>query len=553
MIQKHWTKILLALIILLAIFLRFYGLGRIPQGFQVDEVAFGYNAYSIMQTGRDEFGKLLPLTLRSFDDYKAAVYSYLTIPFIKVFGLTELAVRLPSAVLGVLMIPLVFFIVKRITKNNKLALLSALLCAISPSLIFLSRVQSDPLAACFFILLGLCSFLLFIDKKQWPFLITAFFLWAVGYYTYQYPRIFLLFFAPILFMLYHKSFTKNQKILYAAGFIVLVILSAYLFKQGANARFTQVSVFKSPAVQLPLNEAIREEGHNGALTARVFNNKPIGYGRFLVGNFFDYISPHFLFFEAVTPLREKVPDAGIMYLLEFPFLLIGAYQIIRKKQKWGYFFLAWFLLTAASLSFINDDSPNIHRFMIADFALEIIAAFGIQELFSLFKKKQKMLMQLCAIILVVAYAYSTAYFWHNLFVRQPVHQPWARNYAYKDLVYQIDHYAPQFKKTVISVTGSNTYIFILFYNKYDPAKYQASGSLGNVSGKGFDNYIFDHEDCPLQTGINGIGQTKGEYDVLYVDSGNCITGPDVKVLQVVRWRDNSPAFKLVYLIKPVTP
>ena len=542
------TVLLFFLVILLTTTLRFYALGRIPQGFQVDEAAFGYNAYSIMKTGRDEFGKLLPLTLRSFDDYKAAIYAYLAIPFIALFGLTELAVRLPSAILGVLCIPLIYFITKRITKKGYLAILSALLCAISPSLIFLSRVQSDSLASCFFILLGLAFFLQWVEKKQLPFFLLSFIFWVISFFTYQFPRIFLILFLPLLFFQYRKQFSKKILVLFAAGFLILVMLSAYLFFQPIDARYSQVSIFKSPAVQLPLNEAIREEGHNAALTARIFNNKPVAYGRFLINNYFQYFSFQFLFFEADTPIREKVINTGIMYLIELPFLLYGAYALIRKKIKWSPLILGWILLTPLGLSFINDDTPNIHRFMIAIFPLEIVAAYGIYELSCICKKRQ-IIFRVCMIILVTVYAYSIAYFWHELFVHQPIHQPWYRSYAYKDLVASIDHYGPQYKKVVISTTDSNTYIFLLFYNKYDPAKYQASGSLGNVPGKGFDNYIFDHQDCPLQTGIGG-GATAGKYDVLYIDRGNCITGKDVKVLKMVRWADGVPAFKVAYLIKP---
>src|SRR5258708_252135 len=67
-------------IIFIATLLRLWQLGNMPPSPDWDEVALGYNSYSILHTGKDEFGKLFPVVLRSFDDYKPALYAYLAIP-----------------------------------------------------------------------------------------------------------------------------------------------------------------------------------------------------------------------------------------------------------------------------------------------------------------------------------------------------------------------------------------------------------------------------------------------------------------------------------------
>ncbi|MBI3282756.1 hypothetical protein HYZ70_01635, partial [Candidatus Curtissbacteria bacterium] len=96
------SKLTLAVILILAAFLRFYQLGQNPPSLDWDETAHGYNAYSILKTGRDEYGYKLPLSFRSFDDYKPPIYTYLVVPSVAIFGLSDFAVRFPSAVLGVL-------------------------------------------------------------------------------------------------------------------------------------------------------------------------------------------------------------------------------------------------------------------------------------------------------------------------------------------------------------------------------------------------------------------------------------------------------------------
>jgi len=113
---------LLLLIFFLGFVLRFWNLGNIPSGFDADEAAFGYNSYSILKTGADEYGKILPLTLKSFGEYKPALYSYLAIPFVYFFGLTPFAVRLPSAIFGSLTLVLFYFFISNLFKDKKLFL-----------------------------------------------------------------------------------------------------------------------------------------------------------------------------------------------------------------------------------------------------------------------------------------------------------------------------------------------------------------------------------------------------------------------------------------------
>src|SRR5258706_1583069 len=94
--------LLLTIIFLLALFLRFYKLTEIPNGFNQDESSIGYNAYSILRTGKDEYGKSFPVYFKSFGDQKLPVYIYLTAATESIFGLNEFAVRFPSAALGTL-------------------------------------------------------------------------------------------------------------------------------------------------------------------------------------------------------------------------------------------------------------------------------------------------------------------------------------------------------------------------------------------------------------------------------------------------------------------
>ena len=105
---------LLIIITAIALFLRLWQIGVVPPSPDWDEVSLGYNAYSILKTGKDEYGKFLPVVLRSFDDYKPALYAYFIIPFIPLFDLDIVSVRIPSVAFGVLAVIAVYFFVKEL-------------------------------------------------------------------------------------------------------------------------------------------------------------------------------------------------------------------------------------------------------------------------------------------------------------------------------------------------------------------------------------------------------------------------------------------------------
>ena len=167
--MKKYTFIVLILIV--AFFLRFYQLGTNPPSLTWDEAAWGYNAYSLGIDGKDEFGRFLPLDyLESFGDFKPPVYAYLDVIPIRIFGLNEFAVRFPSAFLGVLTVLFTYFLTKRIfwqsERKNLYGLTSALILAISPWHIMLSRAAFEANVATFFIVLGVFLFLTAVNSVK---------------------------------------------------------------------------------------------------------------------------------------------------------------------------------------------------------------------------------------------------------------------------------------------------------------------------------------------------------------------------------------------------
>ena len=306
-----------------------------------------------------------------------------------------------------------------------------------------------------------------------------------------------------------------------------------------TARASQTSIFSIPDAKLLLMESIRESKNEPLVLVKIFNNKPLYYSRLIGSNYFSYLSFNFLFVQTTAPVREVVSNFGFLYLSELPFLLLGVYEIIKNKIKWGVFVLGWTLLVPLVLSPFILESPNIHRYLLSIFPLELIVAYGIVEFLKFFKKI-KIFYRIVFVVIICAFTLELSYFWQELFIHQPIHQPWDRDYPYKQLIYDLKSYEKNYKKIVIETSDTNVYMFYLFYNKYDPVKYQASGSHGNEDYNSLGKYTFVHIPCATNS-----YKDQGN-DALFVDSATCGIPVNYNLVETINWGDGSPA---LYLLK----
>src|SRR3989344_2452581 len=90
----------LVVIIVTAFLFRVYRLTEVPPGLNRDEAGFGYDTYSLLKTGRDQHGRLLPLAFQAFGVWEYPVQFYLKLPFMALLGLNTLSVRLSVVAVG---------------------------------------------------------------------------------------------------------------------------------------------------------------------------------------------------------------------------------------------------------------------------------------------------------------------------------------------------------------------------------------------------------------------------------------------------------------------
>lgn len=526
-------------------FLRFFGLGEIPVGFHRDEAILGYTAYSILKTGRDMNGTLFPLHLASYI-YSPAGYSYASIPFLYIFGLTPFSTRFASAFFGTLTIILTFFLVQELLSQKKfaspIALLSCVALSISPWHINLSRTATENTIVVFFLTLGVLLYLLWIKNYRWIYLFLSYISFSLTLSLYQAPRAFLPLFIPLLYILYQKKWKGllQSTALYSCFIIVPILF--ILLSPNLSLRLRTVSIFGTDQTKLITDEHIREDGvlHAPILLTRMFHNKFIGYSHQFITNYFAHFSYPFLFTDSVLPLRYKVPGTSLLYLIELPLFLVGVWFLLRNERKTASLIIGWILLAPIGSALTFDDVPNIQRTLIMQPALAFLIAYGIHSVTTFRKFVVPIIVTLTVIYLFQITSYLHAYYIHLI-----IHQPYYRQEGYKELVSKVNSLLPSFTKAIITNRETAPTLFFLFYGTYDPKQFQddtRGTTMKDFDRINFGRYEFTTEECPVRLDQNRLIGMKG---ILYVNYATCKTPPGVAELSTIVRSDNTAVFKIV--------
>jgi len=489
-------KFLLILIVILAAFLRLWNINQIPAGFNADEAALGYNAYSLMTTGKDEYGTPFPIHLKSFADYKPAASAYLTIPFIKIFGLTELAVRMPSLLFGVLAIVLIFMLCQELFKITTISLISSFLLAISPWHIQFSRGAWETNIATTLILAG--SLMFFKGLKKPAYYLGWIFFFVLSLYTYHAARIV----APLLslfFILnYWKQIISNRKYILFAIFIGLIIcipLIRDLTGPAVSARFSGVGVFSDIGPFWQTNRQRGEDTNPGSLIVKIYHNKASAYGIKLLQNWLSHYSGNFLFIDGDPLKRNNIPFMGEMYYFDLLFLLLGIYFLFRSWTKNYLFIIFWLLIAplASTLTFQVPSALRAHNLIIP---LVIISSYGFYHLLNLIKN-----IRYFSIFLFVALlsfmAWNISYYLHQYYNHYSRAYPDAWEYGFQDVTSYLETIQSKVPKIYITDKYDQPYILFLFYLQYPPELFQKEALLsprdkfGFSTVRNFSNYHFE--------------------------------------------------------------
>jgi len=486
-------KNVIFLIIVLAIALRLCSLGSIPGSLNIDETTIGYNSYSFLLTGKDEYGATMPLAYKSFGDWKLSGYPFASMLPIKLFGLNAFAVRLPSALAGIAQVILMYFIGRLLFKRYSIALLATLFYAISPWSIYFSRIAYEANLATAFLLAGIYTFLVgIVHKRSGLFIFTAIF-FGLTVFIYHSYIISMPLFMIALIIIYRQQLPRN-KLTYCAViiFFLLISLSLYAVSKQSIAKFSNLSVFNSPNIVYNRTDIFRtDHAPDIPILSRLIYNKFAASFYQSAQNYLATFSPQFLFDTGGISLMGSLGYFGLFYIVDALFLLTGVIAFIFQREKWLPFFIAWVAI-AAIPSAITVDAPSSTRLIMILPIFILISAYGASSLLT-FLRKQRFGILLGGFIVAVflwnIFLFLDGYFIHMNYVRAIF-----QHYGYQQAVKLANKY-PSYR--VVMVGPDNfPYVSFLFYNQYDPYKFRQEVEYypndGNqfILVKKFDRYEF---------------------------------------------------------------
>lgn len=456
--MKLHPKIFLAIIVLLFLFTRLYKITDVPSSLYWDEASIGYNAYSVLLTGRDEWGKLLPVHFRAFGEFKLPVFIYTVAIFEMVFGMNEIAVRLPAVFYSLGSLLLVYLLAKRLFNNECICLYSAFFFSITPWLFIFSRTGYEATAGIFFYLLGLI-FLLKVSKKQIN-IYLSFLFFVLSLYSYNSFRIItplsLIVLIPYLFSTW-KGEAKKLTVVLIIGFSFFIVSIFPIIKLMTSidgmTRLSAVGVFSRYHDSVELLIVILK-------------------------NYATHFSPNFLFISGDTNLRSGIGDYGTLYWPQLLLILAALFYVIKNRKRILYLLILLLLITPIPAA-ITIESPHALRSVAAVPFISILSGYGLHLIISKFKF-QPLFKTISIGIFILFFVNFLLSFLYDYTNKASSH--WQS--GYKEIFTKQKNKFDHFDNILISDYMGQPYIFYLFYTKYNPAKQLQQRKLNSVNDWG---------------------------------------------------------------------
>ncbi len=523
-----FTKKLLLILIFLAILARFIKLDYAPPHLSNDEIGAAYAAYSISKTLKDGSNQFLPILWKSNGGYGSPLAIYILLPSIVVFGNNDFAVRLPSAILGSLTIIFIGLLVFECTKNNKLAIVTSFLLAISPWHFSASRWALESNYALFFIVLGIYLFFFGLNRnKGWATILSlvSFTLSMYSYYTEWVLTPFIL----LSLIVFYRHTVLKKKIYYLALMLFMIILIPLIVSFIQNLNSTRAS-----------SEFITKDIVVERLLARHPN--PLERGQIILKAIFDnyssYNSLEYLFFNGAKILPKENPYQFGFVLT--PFIAAFIWGLFKLKNHYGKNskFVYFLLIISPLVASLTEGEINNWRSLPQLLPVALITASGTLYIWD-FAKRNWWVKNIGLGLLSISFMYFFLVYFRHF----PLQKAVGYQYGYKQISLYINQHYNEFEKIIIDQRfGDRNYYYIgvpssyiPFYTYIDPVKVQHARYL--TAGIAFDKYEFRNIDWASE---------KVKKDYLYVVAYDLIPNPEYNLTLVdeIKLPSRQLAFRL---------
>jgi 4-amino-4-deoxy-L-arabinose transferase-like glycosyltransferase len=461
--RRYW--IVLAVILAAAFGLRVYELGNYPAGLFCDEAAEGYNAYTLLHSGQDEHGKTLPLFIWSFFAFKYPLYTYPTVPWVALFGLTEFATRFQAALYGTGTVAVAFLIGRQLF-HPVAGLAAAAVLAVMPWHFHFSRIAFALIGFPFWFGLGFYFFVRAVGetarRRDWLLAATCF---ALCFYIYAISQLMVpVFLAVAVLLCMHAVWRRRWWVLQAVVVGLAVSLPFVVFYWNhvdrASIYVMQTSVLAWPA---PLAEKLDI----------IFKQ-----------NWPTYFQRAFLLESGDPILRHGVRNHGVLYPALVPWIALGALGALVHRSIASKLLLVWVALYPLGAA-VTRETPTATRSILGTLAFALLAGVGIERAIALIRLipiRVVRIIGVSAIVLAAAVplGQQTVRYLDLYFNDYPTYAATGIEgfqYGYKEVFELMEEKRRPGDQVLYSVTAvNNPYIFNLFYVRRPPLRVSEWGS-----------------------------------------------------------------------------
>jgi hypothetical protein len=525
-------------IIALAAYLRLWHLGGVPVSINWDEAALGYNAYSILKTGKDEYGIRFPLILKSFGNYTPAMYAYLAIPAIVKYDLTPFSIRLPSAIMGIFAVLGTFLLSYELfalagfinTKKTAISLLTSFLLAISPWHLQFSRVAYEANIALTFCIWGLYFFLKGI--KQPGYLIFSAVSYGLSVNTYHSPRLFVPVFLASLAVIFRKELLIHKRYVimaFLSGLIFFIPILYLLFGnhgESVTARFATTSIFAGAKTKMDKSGSL-----NSTFMGKLFNSTASISLNDMWSGYLSHFSFRWLFITGDND-RHHAPSTGLLYLWELPFIILGLISLNRLPKKFRQIILIWLFAVPIPAS-LTTEVPHAVRTLIWLPLFQILSALGLITTWTFLRRLHLTyrIIISSSVVIIALFQFGEYLQLYQTHLNLESSRFW--QFGYEHAVNFVNENHNKYQKIIVSNHLEQPYIFFLFYEKFNPADYLAKGGTSNTDSQSFGKFEFRTVDWSKKAANKG--------SLYLLDPQEALIAPIDKVVHVIHYFDGSEA------------
>ncbi|MBQ8815914.1 MAG: glycosyltransferase family 39 protein [Lachnospiraceae bacterium] len=369
-LSDSMQKLLFWSILLFAFLIRIIRLESVPTGINQDEAMAAVDAWALSQYGTDRFGMQWPVHFTAWEYGQMSVLlSYLMIPFIKIFGFTTFAIRLPMVFASVAGVALIYLIVRKLFSGN-LALAAMAFAAVNPWHFMQSRWSLDCNLFPHVFLLAFYLLLKGFEKRKFLYISMIFFgltFYCYGVAVYTVP-VFL--FAYAAWCLWHKEFSRKD---------ILISVCIFLAVALPEILVMVINMFGLPTIETPI------------FTIPYFPDSMRSNDILFLNFSWEQLQKNAqallkqAFLQNPDPLYNALPDFGPMYHLSIPFMFVGIWQFTKKlfscknKHEKTLSFALFSFLIASLWAGLVTYQVNINRINIIFYPLIIFTVYGISR------------------------------------------------------------------------------------------------------------------------------------------------------------------------------